>query len=301
VKAILSPRGSATVDQRTNAILVKDVAEKLDDARQLVARLDTQTPQVLIEARVVEVSSNYSKDLGIQWGGQFTADTAHGNATDWAFPNSVSAVGSTGANNFAVNFPAAVGANAGGAISFTLGHVNDILSLDLRLSALESMGRGRIVSSPRVTTLDNRTAEISQGVSIPFTTATQEKIETQSIDYLLTLNVTPHVTSDRFISMKINLKKDAPSRTFVAVDSRTPAKETRTATTEVLVKDGQTTVIGGIITDDQSNIDRGIPYLSSIPFLGWLFKAKTDTVTKTELVIFITPRIANMASVAGNL
>lgn len=301
IKSILTKRGSATVDDRTNSILVKDVAEKIQEARTLVARLDTQTPQVLIEARIVEVASTYTKDLGIQWGGKYTADTAHGNATGWAFPNSISAVGSTGAGNYAVNFPAAVsGGGPGGALSLTLGHINDILTLDLRLSALETSGRGRVIASPRVATLDNRTAEISQGTSIPFTTATQEKIETQSIDYLLKLNVTPHVTADRSIIMKIDLKKDSPSRTFVAVDSQTPAKETRAATTEVLVRDGETTVIGGIITDETGNSDSGIPFLSKIPGLGWLFKRKQDNVTKTELVIFITPKIANLASVAGN-
>ncbi len=294
VKTVLSKRGSVSVDTRTNSLLVKDVAEKLEEARKLVARLDTQTPQVLIEARIVEVSSTYARDLGIQWGGRFTASTATGNATDWAFPHSISLAGDTGVGNFAVNFPSAGGAGGpGGALALTLGHVNDVLTLDLRLSAIETSGHGRVISSPRVTTLDNKTAEISQGIEIPFTTATEEKIETQSIEYKLRLNVTPHVTSDGSIIMKIQVTKDAPSAAFVAVDSRTPAKETRSATTEVLVKDGETAVIGGIITDTQSNTESGIPLLSRIPVLGWLFKKKDKRVDKTELIIFITPKIVN--------
>ena len=306
VKTVLSERGSVSVDTRTNSLLVKDVAEKLEEARRLVARLDTQTPQVLIEARIVEVSSTYARDLGIQWGGRFTASTATGNATDWAFPHSISLAGDTGVGNFAVNFPSAGGAGGpGGALALTLGHVNDILTLDLRLSAIETSGHGRVISSPRVTTLDNKTAEISQGIEIPFTTATEEKIETQSIEYKLRLNVTPHVTSDGSIIMKIQVTKDAPSAAFVAVDSRTPAKETRSATTEVLVKDGETAVIGGIITDTQSNTESGIPLLSRIPVLGWLFKKKDKRVDKTELIIFITPKIVNRqaapAAMAQNL
>lgn len=300
VKAVLSQRGSVAVDERTNALLVKDTADKIQEAKALIARLDTPTPQVLIEARIVEVSSTYSRDLGVQWGGKFTADTAHGNATNWSFPNSVGLSGSAGDGNLAVNFPAAIGSTAGGALSLSLGHINDILGLDLRISALESSGHGRIVSSPRVATLDNRVAEIAQGISIPFTTATENKIETQSIDYFLKLNVTPHVTSDRSISMKISVNKDSPSTTFFAVDSKTPAKETRSATTEVLVRDGETTVIGGIITDTQRESDAGVPFFSKIPFLGALFKRKGGGTDKTELIIFITPKIVASTAVAGS-
>jgi type IV pilus assembly protein PilQ len=300
VQSVLTERGTVSVDQRTNSLLIKDVVEQVQEARSLVSQLDTQTPQVLIEARIVEVSSTYSRDLGIQWGGRFNADTAHGNSTDWAFPHSANLFGDTGAQDFAVNFPSAGGlaGGPGGAIALSLGSVNDVVSLDLRLSAIESSGRGRVISSPRVTTLDNKTAEILQGTEIPFTTATEEKIETSSIDYLLKLNVTPHVTADRSIIMQIQVTKDAPSTTFVAVDSNTPAVETRAATTEVLVKDGETTVIGGIITDTTSHTETGVPFLAKIPGIGWLFRKKDDRDDKTELIIFITPKIINPSLVA---
>ncbi|HSH71337.1 MAG TPA: type IV pilus secretin PilQ [Deferrisomatales bacterium] len=305
VTSVLSERGTVAVDARTNALLIKDVASNLEDARKLVARLDTQTPQVLIEARIVEVGSTFARDLGIQWGGQYTASTATGNATGWAFPHSIGINGATGVggqsgNDFAINFPSAGGAGgAGAALGMTLGHINDIFTLDLRLSAIESSGKGRVISAPRVTTLDNTPAEISQGIEIPFTTATEQLIETSSIDYKLLLSVTPHVTADRSIIMKINVTKDAPSATFVAVDG-TPAKETRQATTEVLVRDGETAVIGGIITDTQSNTQSGVPWLADIPGLGWLFKRDQNQVDKTEMIIFITPKIVNSQPLALN-
>jgi type IV pilus assembly protein PilQ len=301
VSSVLSERGSVSVDARTNALLVKDVPENLVVARKLVADLDTPTPQVLIEARIVEVGSTFARDLGVQWGGQYTADTAHGNATGWAFPNTIGVRGATGVNDFAVNFPSTGGAGGtGAALAMTLGSIDDILTLDLRLSAIESSGKGRVISSPRVTTLDNRTAEISQGIEIPFTTATETQIETQSIDYKLVLNVTPHVTADRSIIMNITVTKDAPSTTYSAVDTRTPAKETRQAVTEVLVRDGETAVIGGIITDTEANADSGVPFLADIPGLGWLFKRTNRQVDKTEMIIFITPKIVNSDPLARN-
>jgi type IV pilus assembly protein PilQ len=299
----LPPRGDAKVDERTNTILIRDLPEKIELARELVARLDTPTPQVLIEARIVEVSSTYSEDLGVQWGGSFTADAAHGNAPGYSFPNSVGLKGDTGLSNYAVNLPVTAGSagSAGAALALSLGSINDVIGLDLRIAALETAGKGRVVSSPRVTTLDNKAAEISQGIEIPFTTATNEKIETQSIDYLLKLMVTPHVTSDNSVMLRIDLKKDAPSTTFFSVDSSTPAKETRTATTEVLVRDGETTVIGGIITDTTSEKKSGVPWFHKIPFIGWMFQNTSNRVDKTELIIFITPKIIRVAETARSL
>ncbi|PLX41145.1 MAG: hypothetical protein C0608_06690 [Deltaproteobacteria bacterium] len=295
ITALLSERGTASVDERTNTIIVRDVDEKIELARELVARLDTPTPQVLIEARIVEVSSNYNEDLGIQWGGQYTADASHGNSTGYGFPNSIGIQGSTGAGNYLVNLPAAaaVAGSPGAALAINMGHINDILSLDLRLSALETSGKGRVVSSPRVTTLDNKPAEISQGTEIPFTTISDDETEIESIDYLLALKVTPHVTSDSSIMLKIEIKKDAPSTTYFATDG-TPAKETRTANTEVLVRDGETAVIGGIITDSTSESTSGVPWFQKLPFVGWLFKSQTSRVEKTELIIFLTPRIVQL-------
>ncbi len=304
VESVLSERGSVSVDERTNTILIRDLPEIVEIARELVVRLDTPTPQVLIEARVVEVSTTYSKDLGVQWGADYTASAATGNATGASFPNSIGLSGDTGGtSNYAVNLPSTAGSGggAGAALALNLGHIKDIFSLDLRLSALESTGKGRVVSSPRITTLDNKKATISQGISIPFTTATDEKIETSSIDYLLELNVTPHVTSDNSILLSIQIKKDAPSTTFFAIDSSTPAKETRVAETEVLVRDGETAVIGGIITDTQSYTEANIPWFHKIPFLGWMFQSQDKKIDKTEMIIFITPKIVRFDDGSSSL
>ncbi|TAL16964.1 type IV pilus secretin family protein [bacterium] len=299
LKTVLSDRGSAVVDERTNTILVRDLPENIEIARELVARLDTPTPQVLIEARIVEVESNYSEDLGIQWGGEYKADAAHGNSTGFGFPNSIGVKGATGAENFIVNLPVGVGTagSAGGAFALSMGHINDVLSLDLRIAALETSGKGRIVSSPRVTTLDNKVAEISQGLSIPFNVVSGEETSIKTMDYLLLLKVTPHVTSDASIMLKMEIKKDDVSS--ITASDGTPGKQTRTANTEVLVKDGETAVIGGIITDSTRETVSGIPWFQKIPFVGWLFKSKQNKTSKTELIIFITPKIVQMEQAAS--
>jgi type IV pilus assembly protein PilQ len=299
LKTVLSDRGSAVVDERTNTILVRDLPDNIEVARELVARLDTPTPQVLIEARIVEVESNYSEDLGIQWGGEYKADAAHGNSTGFGFPNSIGVKGATGAENYIVNLPVGVGTagSAGGAFALNMGHINDVLSLDLRIAALETTGKGRIVSSPRVTTLDNKVAEISQGLSIPFNVVSGEETEIKTMDYLLQLKVTPHVTSDASIMLKMEIRKDDVSS--ITASDGTPGKQMRTANTEVLVKDGETAVIGGIITDSTRETVSGIPWFQKIPFVGWLFKSKQNKTQKTELIIFITPKIVQMEQAAS--
>jgi type IV pilus assembly protein PilQ len=299
LKTVLSDRGSAVVDERTNTILVRDLKDNIENARELVARLDTPTPQVLIEARIVEVESNYSEELGIQWGGEYKADTAHGNSTGFGFPNSIGVKGDTGSSNYIVNLPVGVGTSgsAGGAFALSMGHINDVLSLDLRIAAMETTGKGRIVSSPRVTTLDNKVAEISQGLSIPFNVISGEETAIKTLDYLLKLKVTPHVTSDSSIMLKMEIRKDDVS-SILASDG-TPGKQTRTADTEVLVRDGETAVIGGIITDTARESVSGIPWFQKIPFVGWLFKSKTAKTQKTELIIFITPKIVQLEQAAS--
>lgn len=297
IRVVLSKRGSATIDARTNMILLRDLPDNIKVAREMVARLDTPTPQVLIEARIVEVSSNVAKDLGIQWGGAFSADPSKGNAPSSGFPNTIGIRGDTGLSNYAVNLPAPVasGGSSGAAMAMSLGSINDILRLDLRLAALETTGKARLVSSPRVTTLDNKPAEISQGTQIPVSTATQEKIANQLVDYLLKLSVTPHVTSDNSILLKIDIRKDDLARESIAASGASaPPKSTRAATTQVLVRDGETTVIGGIITDNDTFNESGIPWFKDIPFIGWLFRSKSNKVDKTELIIFITPRIIHL-------
>jgi len=311
VQDLLTKRGSLTVDQRTNTIIVKDVADAISRAQALVRTLDTQTPQVLISSRIVETSTNFSRELGIQWGGSFSASQATGNATGLAFPHNIGGSGSVPGNvgaggavpqqpNWAVSFPAGGGESSGGAIGFTFGSAGGAAQLNLRLSALESKGLLKTVSAPKVTTLDNREAVIGQGVSIPFSQVSAAGVNTVFVEAKLELRVTPHVTSDGSILMKIRASNNQPSENVRGANGQ-PAITKREAETEVLVKDGDTTVIGGIYTRRTSESVGQIPFLGDIPVLGWFFKSRSVSDERTELLIFISPTIVNReaALIAG--
>ncbi len=289
IRSLLTDRGKVTVDSRTNALVVSDVKAAIDQARALVAALDTVTPQVLIEARIVEASLDFTREIGVQWGGSFTSSAATGNPTGLNFPGTIGVTGGAG-SGFAVNLPAAIQQGAGGGLNFSLGSLTNFLNLDIRLSALERTGEGRIISSPRVTTLDNKEAIIEQGLSIPFETTSDGGTQTTFIDANLNLTVTPHVTNDESINLKIKASKNAPD-TSVRGASGAPSISKKEAKTEVLIRNGQTTVIGGIFQIDRADTIAGVPWFQKLPFIGWLFKKSTVVDKKTELLIFITPRI----------
>jgi type IV pilus assembly protein PilQ len=310
-----SPRGSITVDERTNVIIVRDVSGALDQIEALVHSLDTQTPEVLIEARIVEATSTYLRDVGIQWGGDVSFSPATGNPTGLAFPNNVGVSGgasdtntptqglsptqSTVPNpNFAVNLPAAVGTGSGGALGFTLGSIGNILNLNLRLSAAESNGMLRIVSSPRILTLDNREASISQGTLIPFAQIGAQGVQTTFQEAKLGLVVNPHVTADGSVSMHVKINRDEPD--FNQTSARgDPTILRRQAETDLLVQDGNTVVIGGIYTRNTGKNVTQVPFFGSIPIIGVLFQHRKASDTRGELVIFLTPRIVNRAEALG--
>ncbi len=317
VKKLLSDRGSLEVDERTNTVIIKDVPAVVAEAEKLIESLDLQTPQVLISARIVEVQDRYTRELGIQWGGGFESSPRYGNSTGLFFPNTINMFGTVpqgaggggggggggaggggaGAmavgvpqNLFAVNLPAAVGMGTGGAIGFVLGSINNSAILDLRLSALESTGKGKVISSPKILTLDNREAEIKQGISIPYETVSQSGTQTQFVDATLSLKVTPHITADRSVIMKIKIAKNAPNEALRSAGG-VPSIDKKEARTEILVRDGETAVIGGIYKIDKSESLSGVPLLSRIPLIGWLFRKKARADSKTELLVFITPKI----------
>ncbi|HSO34452.1 MAG TPA: type IV pilus secretin PilQ, partial [Labilithrix sp.] len=226
-KDLLSPRGSIAVDERTNVLIARDIAGNLNNIEELIRSLDTQTPQVLVEARIVEATSRYIRDIGIQWGGDATFSEATGNPTGIAFPSKVGLAGgnydqntnSRGLSpfqgnvpqpNFAVNLPAATGTGQGGAIGFSLGSVDNNFNVGLRLSAAEASGLLRIVSSPRILTLDNRDARISQGTLIPFSQISAQGVQTTFQEAKLQLLVRPHVTADGSVSMHVKINRDEP-------------------------------------------------------------------------------------------
>jgi type IV pilus assembly protein PilQ len=297
LKKSLSVRGESVVDERTNTIIIKDIPRNVDEAVTLVKLLDKPIAQVMIEARIIEASTNFTRDIGVQWGGTSSHDAAHGNPTGFNFPNSITVTGGptmgttpSGSGNFFVNLPAAVAQGSGGAIGFTFGSLNKALNLDLILSAMESTGEGKVISSPRVSALDNKEAKIEQGQSIPYQTTSATGTQVQFIDALLRLTVTPHVTPDNKIFMKIQATKNAPDTSLLGAGGQ-PSIRKNEATTEILLADGETAVIGGILTIDRGYTMQKVPFFADIPLIGWLFKEKSSRDNKTELIIFITPKV----------
>jgi len=312
---LLSSRGSLSVDERTNVIIARDVAENLNQIEELVRNLDTQTPQVLIEARIVEANSNYLRELGIQWGGDIEFSSATGNPTGLAFPSNVGIAGGATdratetsglspvdravANpNFAINLPSAVGRGSGGAIGMSLGSVTNNFNLNLRLSALEATGSGRIISEPRILTLDNREAHIEQGTLIPYSQVSAAGVQTAFQEAKLNLTVRPHVTADGSVLMHIKITRDEPD--FNRTGSRgDPTINKREAETELLIEDGRTAVIGGIYTRNSGVQWSQVPFFANIPVVGWFFRNQRTSDLRGELLIFITPRIVNRAESIG--
>lgn len=283
VKGLLSKRGKVTVDIRTNVLIVNDVFQKLDESELLVRNLDAQTPQVLIEGRIVEASSNFSTEQGINWGGDYTSDAAHGNQSGLTFPSSTK-------GEYLINLPTT---STMGSLAFNLGSINDSLNLNFKLSAAEAEGQLKIISSPRISTLDNKEATIETGSKIPILTLNEQGVPTTKlIDAQIKLIVKPHVTADGSIILKMELKKEEPdfSRRNSLGD---PTIISKSATTELLIKDGQTAVIGGMYTKKISDETKSVPFFGKIPILGWFFKSTSHGDERSELLIFITPRIIN--------
>lgn len=277
---IKTDRGKVTIDERTNMIIMKDIQAVIDDATEVVKMLDVVTPQVMIEARIVEANTDYSRELGVQWGGTYERDWGEGT---YGFAGAVG-------NNWAVNLPPA-GPTSG--IGFSFARTTDpIITLDANLQAMEAEGKGKVISSPRVLTLDNKAAYIEQGVEIPYQVLEEGSYSLKWAKAVLKLEVTPHITMDRRIAMKIVAKKDAPdwSRTVQGA----PAINKKETGTELLVNDGDTIVIGGIIIKEESLSRKGVPGLSKIPLIGWLFKSHSKIEEERELLIFVTPTIVKL-------
>lgn len=280
---ILSQRGSISVDERTNALIVRDTPAQIRKIKELVSRLDRPTKQVMIEARIVKIDTSFDRNLGIRWGGLYTSDSgqnrfsgslagAQGNATDLAVDLPVGGVAGGG--------PATVG--------MRLGTISNNATLDLELQAIEAEGNGKVISSPRVVTADQQEASIEQGTEIPYQQATSSGATSVSFKKaVLSLQVTPQITPDGRLIMDVNASNDTVGQNTVAG----PAIDTEEVQTQVLVDDGETVVIGGIYAKTERQDETGIPILRKIPLLGWLFQNKTTSTSKNELLIFLTPRV----------
>ena len=273
-KILTKDRGSLSVDERTNQVIITDTPDKIAKARQIVYQIDKVTPQVIIEARIVETTTNFSRELGTEWGvSGKSASSSLGGDLGW---------------DMAMNLPV----NAVGTIGLSFSRIiGSTLALDAQLQAMESLEKGKIVSSPRVVTLDNKKAMIKQGYEFPYSTTDSNgevNIEFKDID--LMLEVTPHITSDNRISLNVHITKND----IYILTEEAPALTTKEAQTELLVNDGDTFVIGGIIKTNTNVTDSGVPGLMKIPLLRWLFKNEQKSISKDELLIFITPRIVQL-------
>jgi type IV pilus secretin PilQ/predicted competence protein len=293
---VLSQRGSITTDVRTNTLIITDLQERLTRANDLIATLDRPEPQVEIEARIVQTTRDFARRIGVQWGFLGRADVATGNTLPLAFPNQVSVAGrATGAAMGPEGVAPTV--NLGidpstSAIGLALGSVNGALNLDVALTALEESGQGRLLSTPRVTTQNNIAAMIEQGVQIPIQTVANNTVTVSFRPAALRLNVTPQITAANTVIMIIEVVNESPD--FSRAVNGIPPIDSQNARTQVLVNNGETTVIGGIyVSNEQAQQDR-TPGLYRIPLLGWLFQRNELTDGSRELLIFITPRIIRL-------
>lgn len=300
IKKLLSPRGTVNIDKRTNTLIIKDIPSVINEATALVKAIDTQTPQVLIEAKIVEANLNFSRSLGAVFGigynpvgvdGQGLPRTWQGGAPDFHLGDgSNSVVPGLGTiaqqTNFVVSNPIA---SATGLLTMGLLGVNDHLQLDLQLQAAEANTKAKVISSPRVVTLDNSEAKILQGTAIKFVASDGDNVNTSFVDAVLELRVTPHITADRTIIMAIKVSRNAP-RIDTATGEDTGINKNE-ADTELLVLDGQTAVLGGIYVVEKSDAASKVPFLADIPLLGTAFKNKSLLDERRELLIFVTPRI----------
>jgi type IV pilus assembly protein PilQ len=296
VQKLLSERGTVNVDERTNTVIIKDIPSVIDEATALIKAVDTQTPQVLIEAKIVEANLNFSRSLGAVFGFGYnpqgrTGSPWQGGAPDFRLGDgSLTQVPGFGTNcqrtNFIVSNPIAA---TTGALTMGLLGLNDHLQLDLTLQAAETNNKGKVISAPRVVTLNNREAKIAQGTAIRFDSSDGDSVNTTFIDAVLELTVTPHITADRSIIMKIKVSKNSPAISEASGDVVGINKnETET---ETLVFDGQTVVLGGIYTVDKSSQRSKVPFIADIPLLGTIFRNSIRSDVRNELLIFVTPRI----------
>ncbi|PIQ98702.1 MAG: hypothetical protein COV66_15625 [Nitrospinae bacterium CG11_big_fil_rev_8_21_14_0_20_45_15] len=296
-------RASVAVDARTNTLILTDIPPHIEEMLKMIKVLDVATPQVMIEARIVEVTKGYAEQLGVQWGFTGAVGQSSGGRPRLliAPPQNVTASNSVGAtagtelaNNgggFLVDLlPTGTTAGNFGGINLLVGNIFSGLNLDLQLKALETQSKGRVLASPKVTTADNREASIASGSRIPFqTTSNNGGTNVQFIEAQLSLTVTPHITQDNFVYMNILATRNAPD--FSNTVNGNPVVNTREARTEVLVANGDTTVLGGVYENTTNDSEEAVPFFARIPYVGWFFRNKTVSESISELLIFITPTV----------
>ena len=284
-------RGSVAVDDRTNNIIAYQTAERLQELRRIVAQLDVPVRQVMIEARIVEANVDYDKSLGVRWGGRL-------NGGNWG-AGGISKPPADGAQP-PPNPPSSPFVDLGsltGTSGLGLAFITDNLLLDLELTAMEKSGNGEIVSQPKVVTSDKETARILKGTEIPYQESTSQGATSVSFkEASLSLEVTPQITPDNRIIMEVKVTKDEPDYLNKVQD--VPPIKKNEVNAKVLVKDGETIVIGGVFSNTQSKVLDKVPFLGDVPYLGRLFRRDVRSEKKSELLVFLTPRIMNNQAIA---
>ncbi|WP_322845621.1 type IV pilus secretin PilQ [Pseudomonas sp. B33.4] len=291
-EAKIDERGSITVDERTNNIIAYQTQDRLDELRRIVAQLDIPVRQVMIEARIVEANVDYDKSLGVRWGGSiqnkgnWNASGVNGSSSTIGTP------GSTSTNSPFVDM-GTVNNTSGIGIAF----ITDNVLLDLELTAMEKTGNGEIVSQPKVVTSDKETAKILKGTEIPYQEASSSGATSVSFkEASLSLEVTPQITPDNRIIMEVKVTKDEPDYLNKVQD--VPPIKKNEVNAKVLVNDGETIVIGGVFSNTQSKVVDKVPFLGDVPYLGRLFRRDVVSEKKSELLVFLTPRIMNNQAIA---
>jgi type IV pilus assembly protein PilQ len=298
LRSKMSERGEMIVDERTNTLIITEVRDRMEILERLINVFDTATPQVSIEARIVEATSTFIRNLGVQWGFRGINDPFYGNQTSLQFPNrslvdgalipqGIVTKGVGGPlGGYGINLPAPAFTTA---VGLSMANVLDTFRIDMALTALETSGEGRIISAPKVTTQNNQEAEIIQGRQIPVQTVANFTVTTRYVNAALELRATPQITAEGTIIMYIELRNNAAD--FANLVNGIPPITTQSAQTTVMVPNGGTTVIGGIYRTEDSITREKVPLLHKIPILGNLFKSFARTKQTRELLIFITPRI----------
>ena len=282
------PDARITVDTRTNTLILNDLRKHVNNMLDTIKVLDLPTPQVLIEAKIVEISKSYTEELGVQWG--LAGELSTGAPGAAVLTQGPTATASTN-ENFIVDLTQTSNIDAGSVSGFSLllGNLVNGTKLNIALEALETQGKGKVISSPKVTTADNKEAKISSGRKIPYQVTQAEGNSIQFVDAELSLTVVPHITSDDKIYMVIDASKNAAD--FSKLVGDVPTVTTNETHTEVLVSDGDTTVLGGIYENNKTENKKEVPFFSKIPLLGLLFRSYAESDITTELLVFITPTI----------
>lgn len=290
---VLSERGSITIDERTNTLLISDTAEKLDQVRSLISRLDIPVRQVLIESRIVVATDDFNKELGFRMG--VNRDTTNDDGEGFILSGNNQGITNLGNNDalgserFNVNLPAA---NVAGSLGVALAKLPFGTLLELELSAMQAEGTGEVISSPRIITANQHEAYIEQGVEIPYLEASSSGATSVSFrKAVLALKVTPHITPDDRIIMDLTVNKDTVGEIFGDGSLQIPSIDTREVNTQVLVDNGETVVLGGIYEQEILDQTTKVPFFGDLPFIGRLFKRTVQDDNKSELLVFVTPKI----------